>query len=62
MNLKDLGEELDVSRTTIKNIVREIREKLEKYNLKLETEIQKGLILVGEEGNIRTAQLKFLNR
>ena len=44
----------------LKNIVREIREKLEKYNLKLETEIQKGLILVGEEGNIRTAQLKFL--
>ncbi len=62
LNLKDLGEELDVSRTTIKNIVREIREKLEKYNLKLEIEIQKGLILVGEEGNIRTAQLKFLNK
>lgn len=62
LNLKDLGEELDVSRTTIKNIVRGIREKLEKYNLKLETEIQKGLILVGEEGNIRTAQLKFLNK
>ena len=62
LNLKDLGEELDVSRTTIKNIVREIREKLEKYNLKLEIEIQKGLTLVGEEGNIRTAQLKFLNK
>lgn len=62
LNLKDLCEELEVSRTTIKNIVREIREKLEKYNLKLEIEIQKGLILVGDEVNIRTAQLKFLNK
>ena len=49
LNLIDLCEELEVSKTTIKNIVREIREKLEKYNLKLETEIQKGLILVGDE-------------
>lgn len=62
VNLNGLCDELDVSRTTIKNIIREIREKLEKYNLKLETEIQKGLILVGEENAIRNAQLKFLNR
>lgn len=62
VNLNDLCDELDVSRTTIKNIIREIREKLEKDNLKLETEIQKGLILVGEENGIRNAQLKFLNR
>lgn len=62
LNLNDLCIELDVSRTTIKGIVRIIREKLEKYGLKLETEIQKGLILVGKESNIRSAQLKFLNR
>ena len=62
LNLNNLCDELDVSRTTIKNIIRMIREELEKYDLKLETEIQKGLILVGEENNIRTAQLKFLNR
>lgn len=62
LNLNTLCDELDVSRTTIKNIVRGIREKLEKYGLKLETEIQKGLILVGEEDSIRTAQLRFLNR
>lgn len=62
LNMNDLCDELDVSRTTIKNIVRIIREKLLKYDLKLETEVQKGLILVGEENNIRTAQLKFLNK
>lgn len=62
LNLNNLCDELDVSRTTIKNIIRMIREELEKYDLKLETEIQKGLILVGEENNIRTAQLKFLNK
>lgn len=62
LNLNNLCDELEVSRTTIKNIIRMIREELEKYDLKLETEIQKGLILVGEENNIRTAQLKFLNR
>lgn len=62
LNLNVLCEELDVSRTTIKNIIREIREKLEKFDLTLETEIQKGLILVGEENNIRKAQLKFLNK
>lgn len=62
LNLNDLCEELNVSRTTIKNILREIRGRLEKYDLKLETEIQKGLILVGKENSIRMAQLKFLNR
>lgn len=62
INLNELCVELDVSRTTIKSIIRVIREKFEKYNLKLETEVQKGLILVGEESSIRTVQLKFLNR
>lgn len=62
LNLNDLCNEFNVSRSTIKNIIRIIREDLKKYNLKLETEIQKGLILIGEENNIRTVQLKFLNR
>lgn len=62
LNLNDLCNELDVSRTTIKNIVRITREKLEEYDLKLETEVQKGLILVGDEDKIRAAQLRFLNR
>lgn len=62
INLNELCVELDVSRTTIKSIIRVIREKFEKYNLKLETEVQKGLILIGDESSIRTVQLKFLNR
>lgn len=62
VNLNELCVELDVSRTTVKSIIKIMREKLKKYTLKLETEIQKGLILVGDESSVRTVQLKFLNR
>lgn len=60
INLKNIEDELGVSRTSVKNILKAVKEKLKLNELKLEIEIQKGLILVGTEENIRKAQLKFI--
>lgn len=62
INLSDLCNELDISRSNVKIIIKNIREELEKNSLKLEIETHKGLILVGKEEDIRKEQLKFLNR
>ncbi len=61
INLNSLCEELDISRSNVKIIVKNIRENIKKYNLKLEIETHKGLILMGDEEKIRMVQLKFLN-
>lgn len=60
INLKNIEDELGISRSSIKNILKTVRENLKKDELKLEIEVQKGLILVGEEENVRKAQLKFI--
>ena len=61
INLTKLCEELDISRTTIKNDVKYLREELSKNNTSLRA-YQEGLILEGTENDIRREQLKFLKR
>lgn len=61
INLNSLCDELDISRSNVKIIVKNIRTILKKYDLKLEIETHKGLILIGKEEDIRLIQLKFLN-
>lgn len=62
INLTKASEILDVSRTTIRNDIRDIREKLLNNNLELKISQQEGLILSGEEIDIRKQQLKFLRK
>lgn len=61
INLTKLCEELDISRTTIKNDVKYLREELSKNNISLRA-YQEGLILEGTENEIRREQLKFLKK
>ncbi|MGL6065166.1 MAG: BglG family transcription antiterminator [Fusobacteriaceae bacterium] len=62
ININQFCEELDLSRTTIKETLKELKKILEVYDLKLEIEPKQGLKLVGEEENIRRLQLKTLNQ
>lgn len=62
INLTKASEILDVSRTTIRNDIRDIREELLNNNLELKISQQEGLILSGEEIDIRKQQLKFLRK
>lgn len=59
INQGKLSEELDVSRNTLKLYLKNIKDLLDNYNLKLEISPKKGLILVGEEENIRLCTLNF---
>lgn len=61
INLTKLCEELDISRTTIKNDVKYLREEFSKNNISLRA-YQEGLILEGTENEIRREQLKFLKK
>ncbi|MGL5188702.1 MAG: BglG family transcription antiterminator [Cetobacterium sp.] len=53
------AEELDISRNTLKLYIKNIKDLLKKYNLDLEVSAKKGLVLVGEEENIRLCTLSF---
>lgn len=61
INQKKLAEELDVSLTTIKSHLKEIKAFLESYNIQLIIKPKKGLELIGEEESIRGALLKLIN-
>ena len=61
INLSNLMEELDVSRTTIKNDLKNVKEMLSNYKLKLGLKGNRGLILMGEEEDIRKLQLRILS-
>ncbi|MGO2118440.1 MAG: BglG family transcription antiterminator [Fusobacterium sp.] len=60
INQVDISKELDLSKSTIKVHLREIRKKLIDYNLKLELLPKKGLEVIGEEEQIRQLSLKIL--
>ncbi|MGL5049199.1 MAG: BglG family transcription antiterminator [Cetobacterium sp.] len=60
INSKDIEEEMGISKTSVKNVLKITKNKLELSNLKLNIEIHKGLILTGSEEDIREAQLKFI--
>lgn len=59
--INDLCENFDVTRTTIKNELGEIRKILKENSLELEP-TGSGLKLIGAEENIRNSQLKILNQ
>lgn len=59
--INDLCESFDVTRTTIKTELGEIRKLLKENSLELEP-TGSGLKLVGDEENIRNSQLKILNQ
>ncbi|WP_291256148.1 BglG family transcription antiterminator [Fusobacterium sp.] len=59
--ISDLCKEFDVTRTTIKNELSEIRAVIRENGLELET-TGSGLKLVGSEESVRNSQLKLLNK
>lgn len=59
INQGKLSEKLDISRNTLKLYLKNIKNLLENYNIKLELSPKKGLIAVGEEENIRLCTLNF---
>lgn len=61
INQNSLLEELDISKTTIKGHLKDIKIFLENYNLSLEIQYRKGLELKGKEESIREGLLKVLN-
>ncbi|MGL6167176.1 MAG: BglG family transcription antiterminator [Fusobacteriaceae bacterium] len=58
INIKELSEKLNISRTTVKNDLNDFLSKLKSKNIKLVVEHKKGLVLLGEEEEIRR---EFLN-
>ena len=62
INLTKICDELDISRTTIKNNLKSIKEELDNSSLFLKPFQQEGLILSGSESDIRKHQLKFLRK
>lgn len=60
INLTKASTILDVSRSTIRNDIKEIKEELLNENLEFKISQQEGLILTGAELSIRKQQLKFL--
>jgi transcriptional antiterminator/mannitol/fructose-specific phosphotransferase system IIA component (Ntr-type) len=62
INISHICETFDLSRTTIKNDLKGIKKKLEEYNLKLEINTHKGLVLIGKEEDVRRMQLNILNK
>lgn len=60
INLTNASKILDVSRSTIRNDIKEIKEELSSEQLEFKISQQEGLILTGAELNIRKQQLKFL--
>ena len=60
INLNQLSENLDISRSTIKVDLKTVKEILEKYDLNLKLEHKVGLALEGEEENIRKLTIKIL--
>lgn len=62
VNLTTISKVLNVSRTSIKKDVEEVKETLYTFNLKLIQCHNKGLIIDGEENDIRRLQLALLTR
>lgn len=62
INLNKISQELDISRSTVKTDLKSVKEILDSYNLELNLKHKTGLILLGEEENIRKLKLKILMR
>ncbi len=62
INLANLSQEFDISRNTVKGYLRNIEIELKKYGLSLEISHKKGLILKGNEENIRIYALSVISK
>jgi transcriptional antiterminator/mannitol/fructose-specific phosphotransferase system IIA component (Ntr-type) len=60
INITTIGKELDVSRTSVKNDLEEIKGLLASYGLELVLSHRRGLTLAGSESNIRNLQMEVL--
>ncbi len=60
INLNQLSEKLDISRSTIKVDLKSVKETLDEYNLNLKLEHKIGLYMEDEEENIRKLAIKVL--
>lgn len=62
INLSNLSQNFDISRNTVKGYLKNVELGLKKHNLFLEISHKKGLILKGDEENIRIYALGVLRR
>lgn len=62
VNINRLCETFDLSRTTIKTALKEVKNIMGVYNLELVVNPLKGLKIAGSEENLRRLQLKLLNQ
>ncbi|MGL4402607.1 MAG: BglG family transcription antiterminator [Fusobacteriaceae bacterium] len=62
ININQLCETFDLSRTTIKTALKEVKNIMGVYNLQLIANPLKGLKISGNEENLRRLQLKLLNQ
>ncbi len=60
INLNKTSEDLDISRSTVKTDLKNVKEVLDRYNLELSLKHKTGLILLGKEEDIRKLKLKIL--
>ncbi len=60
INLNKISQELDISRSTVKIDLKNVKEILERYSLELRLKHRTGLVLLGEEDKIRKLKLKIL--
>ena len=60
INQNKIADDLNISRSTVKTHLKEIKDTLSSYNLKLEIVPRKGLELIGSEEQIRQCLLKIL--
>lgn len=61
INLSTMSKTLSISRTSVKKDVEAIKETLMTFNLSLKQSHSKGLVLKGQENDIRNMQLAILN-
>lgn len=60
INLNKISDDLDVSRSTVKIDLKNVKEILNKYNLELSLKHKTGLILNGKEESVRKLKLKVI--
>lgn len=61
IKLSEMTKQLNISRTSVKKDVEDVKDQLRSFELRLEQNHSKGLILKGRENDIRKVQLALLN-
>ncbi|MGL4670676.1 HTH domain-containing protein, partial [Cetobacterium sp.] len=60
LNIAHLSEELEISRTTITNDLKEVKRILDEFNIELKSDHKNGFLILALEENIRKLMLKIL--